>query len=413
MPYVTPADDEHRSLHGSLDPDSEKFSRFGTDAPSRLRAISDEVREMGYAGLGLWVSPQKSTINGYDRVDDRTYWETRARWCRDAGVLYWKVDWGIKDMDDDYRQLISDCVHRICPQLLCEHAVVQKPCTHNHGSDTFLEDRQARVERQMSFCDVYRTYDIISPFENVCTLQRAHEALLCQNGPHLFGRGLINGENMYSICAALGLTAGIMNYGTDALACINWHRFAPPAGIRDVPYLHSNNDLYDTLFCESELCSWAPCIGRTVTEKAPAVMARGCPLPKVSPVLEAAPFICASKSKKTGAYAVAAIRRTVDPVQDSYFLADVTVKDADISAPVGVFGMFNSLTVEFSSPVPHGARVLSQDLTGKEAFDVTALAEICGNRMTFDGRDLRMLGKWDRGHRDSSDPSLVLKVIAE
>lgn len=410
VPPVTPGDDEHRSLHGSLDPDPEKFSRYGDDAPSRLKAISDKVKEMGYAGLGLWVSPQKSTLRGYDSVDDRTYWETRAKWSRDAGVLYWKVDWGLNDASDDYRQLISECVHKIYPDLLCEHAVVQKPCTHNSGSDTFLEDRLARVKRQMTFSDVYRTYDVIDPFEHVCTLQRAHEVLLSADEPCLFGRGLINGEHLYSICAGLGLAAGIMNYSIDALACINWHRFAPPAGIRDLSYLHSENDLYDSLFCESELCGWAPCLGRTVVEKAPAIMARGCPLPEVAPVFETAPFVCASKDKSTGAYCVASIKRTVDPVQNAHFPADVTVTGADLYAPIGVFGIFNSLTVKFLSRIPEGTRVLSQDLTGCEAFDVTALVKFDGDSMTLDGRDLRMLGKWDRGHRDTSDPSLILKM---
>lgn len=78
----------------------------------------------------------------------------------------------------------------------------------------------------MKFSDVYRTYDLLDPFDKVCTLQRAHEALLCTDEG--VGLGLVNGENMYTINAALGLTAGIMNYNKDTENCILWQRIAPP-----------------------------------------------------------------------------------------------------------------------------------------------------------------------------------------
>ena len=402
----TPISNDH---YGAVDPDPEKFKEFGNTPTERLSAMNRAVRDMGYAGLGLWISPQKCKTGPDATLSDREYWEKRAGWCHEAGILYWKVDWGEQDFDDDYRALISDCARRLAPGMLVEHAVVQKPCTHHHGDD-FPAHREARARRQMSFADVYRTYDVLEPFDKVCTLMRAHEALLAGADERGTGRGLINGENIYGIVSALGLTAGIMNYTTEARACVRWQRLAPPFGIYEADYNYSDEQLCDFLFFASEICGWAPCKGRTVREYAPAVMSRGCPLPVVSPTGEHAPFVVASKNPKTRAFSVATVTRSIDPVREAYFPADVTVTDACIDAPVGVFGVFNSLTVEFDSPIPEGARVLTQDLCDSFAYDATALVTIEGNRITLDGKDLRYLSKVSRGHNDRSEPSLIIKI---
>ncbi|MBQ2729306.1 MAG: hypothetical protein IJF69_00870 [Clostridia bacterium] len=411
VPVGTAGNDKDRSYFGSVDPDSEKFSRYGSTPEERLCAISAKVKEMGYAGLGLWISPQKSTLKEYDKVNDREYWETRAKWCDKAGVLYWKVDWGNHDYDDGYRLLISECAHKYAKNLLVEHSVVQKPCTHNNYSDSFLVERTARMKLQMTFCDVNRTYDVIEPFEEVCTLQRAHEGFMSKDEPCLFGRGLINAENLYAIAASLGCTVGIMNYNEDAAACINWQKLSPPFGIRESEYLHSEERLCDTFFFDSEVCEWAPCKGLTVEESAPAIMARNCPLPEVSPIGQHAPFVTASKNPKTGAYSVATSRRTIDPVRTAFYLADVTLKEVDPNAPIGVFGVFNTLTLELCSPVSKSCRVLLQDLTSDKAIDVTEFANLCENKIVLDGKDLRILGKIARGHNNRSAPSLLIKIV--
>jgi len=409
IPKGTPNDDAHRYLYGSVDPDCEKFARFGSTPEERLTGMSQAVKELGYAGLGLWISPQESGREEYKEADARAYWEKRALWCHNAGILYWKVDWGNRDFDDDYRRLITDCAHRLAPGLLVEHAVIQMPVTHTNHSKNFKAERPERVEKLMTFADAYRTYDIMEPFDKVCTLERAHEALVCAEGEHS-GLSLINGENLYPICAALGLTTGIMNYNPEALACIRWHRFAPPFGITEGDYKYSAEWLRDSLFCERELCSWSPCKGRTVEEHAPAVMARNCPLPRVSARGSVAPFVIASKNPKSNAYAVATVQRTVDPNKNIYFSADVTVTEADICAPVGVFGIFNSLTVEFSEAIPENARVLAQDLTAEKAKDVTELVKIENNTLYLDGKLLRVIAKGDKKRDDDSAPALVLKL---
>jgi len=401
LPLETPNDDIHRPVYGAVDPDIVKFSRFGNTPEERLKGISDKLKEMGYAGLGLWISPQESSL--FEAKSAVEYWEERAKWCHNAGVLYWKVDWGAHDYDDEYRKIITEAAHRYAPGLMVEHAVVQKPCTHNNYSENFTEERAARVKYQMEFSDVYRTYDILEPFENVCTLQRAHEALLSAN-KEARGLGLINAENIYFIAAALGFTTGIMNNTPSTAPCIKWHRIAPPFGINESTYNFSEQRLEDSLYFETEICSWAPCVDRTVRESAPAIMARGCPLPSVKPCSNDAPYIIASKNPKTNAYSVASIRRTVDPNQAVYFLSDVTVTEADINAPIGTFGIFNSLTIEFSSPLSKKSKVIAQNLNEDTAVDITDFVTINANSIQIDGKLLRKIGQ-------SKDPAVVIKIV--
>ncbi len=411
IPEGTPNDAEHRYLYGSVDPDSKKFSRYGNTPEERLTGISKKVKEMGYAGLGLWISPQECGLEKYKTENARTYWEERAKWSHNAGVLYWKVDWGGHDWDDEYRELISDCVHKYAPGLLCEHAIVQLPCTHHHKEENFLEQRALRAKRQMTFADAFRTYDVLEPFDKVCTLRRAHEALLASEVTDHSGAALINGENLYAISASLGFTVGIMNYNEEALACINWQKVSPPFGVFDAPYNYSESFLDDTLFFDSEICEWAPCKGITVKESAPFIMARGCPMPTVTKTGEHYPYILASKNPGTGAYSVASIPRSVDPISNAYFPADVVLHEVCPESPVGIFGIFNTLTIELDSQLSPDARFLAQDLTSDKAIDITEYVTFSDNRIVLEGKLLRLAGKIARGHNNKSAPSVIFKII--
>lgn len=410
VPIGTVGNDNDRHFFGSVDPNKDKFARFGGTPAERLKGISEAVKSLGYAGVGLWISPQEYAEEPYMAETSEEYWSTRAKWCHDAGVLYWKVDWGAHDYDDEYRRLISECVKKHAPDLLVEHAVVQKPLSHNHGDiEKFIADRSQRTKKQMEFSDVIRTYDVLEPFDKVCTLLRAHEALE-YTGEHS-GKGYVNGENLYAICSALGLTTGIMNYNKEALACINWQKIAPPFGVFESDYTYSDNFLCDYLFFDTEICGWAPCKGRTVIERAPAIMARGCPLPEVKKHMDEPPFVLASKNPRTGAYSVAALPRTVDPVRNAFFRASVTVKEVDPEKPVGVFGVFHSLTLELTAPISKDAKILAQDLNGDCAYDITEYATIEDKKITFKGDILRYVGKIARGHNDQSEPSAVIKIM--
>ena len=80
------------------------------------------------------------------------------------------------------------------------------------------------------------------------------------------------------------------------------------------------------------------------------------------------------------------------------------------SAPVGVFGMFGSLTLVMNEDYSDGVKVLAQDLLGTAAEDISAYVTVEGNRITIDGTVLRRIGKSERTDGDSSDPSLILRI---
>ena len=147
-----------------------------------------------------------------------------------------------------------------------------------------------------------------------------------------------------------------------------------------------------------------------VAESAPAIMARGCPLPKVKPVGVHTPFVVASRHPTTGVYAIAAFRRNIDPNLRIVAPADVTLDIRGTEATVGVFGVFESLTLLFSEPPEKDIVILAQDLLSDESFDVTADVRRTENALRFSGRDLRTWGKSSQKIFDTRDPALLLRI---
>lgn len=92
VPYN--ADMETVRQFGSVHPDKERFASFGETAEERLCNISKKVKELGYAGLGLWIAPQEA--EGYIYADSKEYWTERAKMCAKADIKLWKVDWGMQ-----------------------------------------------------------------------------------------------------------------------------------------------------------------------------------------------------------------------------------------------------------------------------------------------------------------------------
>lgn len=409
VPYGTPNDPDHLAMFGSVEPDEEKFAEFGNTALERLCGISKKVKELGYAGLGLWIAPQQVGETEYDPYAARLYWEERAKMSQQAGVLYWKVDWGMHASDVEYHRMISEAMQKYAPDVMVEHSVGELPYTQLH-EEGFVAIRQAKVKKQMAFCDAYRTYDISQPFDDVCTLQRSSEALAQTDISNPKGLGLVNAEGQSYIAAALGLTIGIMLYDKETQACLNWHRLAPPFSVHGSTFVCSEQLLEDSMFMDTEPVRWLRCAGRFLTETAPAIMARNCPLPEVKKLGEHQPFVAAAKNPVTSAYSIATFRRTIDPNPKMICLADVTAHEVDICASIGVFGYFNSLTLEFTTAIPENCRILVQDLIAETPMDVTDQVKIDGSKLMLDGKLLRYWGKSGRGDQDTSDPSLVMKL---
>ena len=389
------------NLFGWCDPDPEKFPHYGRTPAERLKTLCEKTKALGYAGLGLWISPQMrfEDANAPSSLDEaRKYWSERARWCHEAGISYWKIDWGVRCSEVDYRRMLTEVAREFAPGLIVEHAVCQPPFSQMGD----VERRRALTKALLPYSDVFRLYDVIPPFLDSSMLARLDEALSAGAAAQYGAKGILNAEVCPEICAAMGCAAGVMSApptGGMMRACLRWHRIAPPYGIFGGVYRKSGDCLTDEFYFERDPADWVHVKGQTLTESAPAIMARDCALPVVKNGAMK-PFICASRNP-SGAYSIAAIKRTIDPNSGIIALADVTFSVGRASEPVGIFGLFRSLTLVYQEEIA-GKRVLLQELLEDSAKDITDDCAIDGRQITIDGRLLR-----------SDAPAFVVKVVGE
>ena len=86
-----------------------------------MKKLNDFVKESGWRGLGLWVPAQAAgSIEKGPAME--AYWTERLLWCKEAGVEYWKVDWGTYAHDVEYRLFLTQLASKLYPQLIVEHA---------------------------------------------------------------------------------------------------------------------------------------------------------------------------------------------------------------------------------------------------------------------------------------------------
>lgn len=87
----------------------------------------------------------------------------------------------------------------------------------------------------------------------------------------------------------------------------------------------------------------------------------------------------------TKAYTVSTLHRVIDPNNHLIVLADVTVYPDELTAPIGIFGYYKNLTVEFNTEIPKNVRIYAQCMLDDEAFEVTDKVTVNGNCMILDG----------------------------
>lgn len=405
---------ENRRFFGSVEPDPVKFAGLGDTALERLTALRKLATEHGYAGLGLWIAPQVcGEIEDSTMEEAEKYWISRAKLCAEAGVRYWKVDWGYQSNNTEYRRMMTRAVKQYAPELMIEHAYIQKPITFADERDT----RRKLSRAAFAIGDAFRLYDVMWPLPESTTLSRLHEVLKDHPKPEYGVRQLPNAEYRYFTAAGLGCSVGVMDETEYAVAALRWERLAPPFGANEAEYSYSEEFLTDSYFFPKNVVSWQEYAGKLLTESAPAVMARGCELPKVVPVGTEKPFVCASRNPVTGAYAVATNRRTINPNALIIAPAHISLRIEDMNAPVGVFGYMESLTLTYPEDIKPDMKFYAQNLLDAEARDITASVIVDGNRATFPGRVLNEVGAFNYAYpgfgsaNRIDDPMLVLKIV--
>ena len=413
----------------SLQVDSVDFPEYaGLPPQEALRRLNQEVVSRGWRGLGLWLRGELTPANA----------EQFAKWCKYAGVEYWKIDEGDTRLFNAY-----DAKERFFPKLILEYITGSNGALNTGWEDPGRQSypsvydvggaKQEDALRALRVADVFRTYDC-SPFlATTTTIQRTHDILKqTRNKPEF--RAVLNLEDEPQVAAGLGCLIGSMrhpnymertyrgqdfNHMTGGKRMIQkrineierfgrWQRIAPAFPAGSGSYASSDLELRD-FYPHTELDLWeGAAYGKTVYQSAPAVTARNMALPKVE-VDGDMPYVMAS-TYPNGPVAIVTEGRVKPEDQWYHPRAKVSIRVSDPPAPIGVFGHYDSLVIHFDGDLAGREKVWAQDLLADEAMDVTAEVTLAGNTLTIPGEVIDRIGTLAASEGDISAPGLVVEL---
>lgn len=398
-----------KSYYGSLIVDAERFpSVKGLTPEQGLAFLTKKTTDLGWKGLGLWICAQQAPKL---ETEDRTaYWTERLNWMKNAGISYWKVDWGKDSKSADWRTWLTKLGKQVAPDLIIE---------------------QAMTPAAMATAEVYRTYDVENIISVPHTIDRVAKLLTAL--PRGEAASIINCEDEPYIAVGLGCAIGIMRHpytgnlpsgaqdhafppvGKDLktnldeeVRAVLWHRIALPFGINKTDFFVDTTLLHDYWTMKSKE-TWLKSHdkeGYKNAWQAPAIITRGLEKPIVTVKKGTLkPYILASKYPN-GSVAIASLGRTL---HRDYILprADVTLKVTDVDQPFGIFGHYQSLTLHADKPVSY-TRILAQDLAGETPVDITRQVKIKGNKIIIPGQLIDKIGLSAATKGDKSAPGMVL-----
>jgi hypothetical protein len=436
--------DNKRWLLGTLELATEKFpSCTGTPA-ERLRKLNEITKAAGWRGAGIWLASQ-APGDGNDgkfmeQKELEKFWRTRAEWTRDADIEYWKVDYGARGGQPEFRKMLTKIAAEVAPGLLVEHGRGSGPLNDEEcpwdlkeynriGSYRTWGNGQALKQAVTiaQFTDILRTYDVTAYLSVPTTLDRVAQILAEFSGKSDVSC-IINCEDEPYIAAGLGCATGILRHPLwrdelpnfqydpfkfrkkiDAVTrAVRWHRIAPAFPIGKTENLLDKNVLIDTWsFRHGD--SWATWMdGRETLQTAPARVARGMPLPDVDSGRGPAPYVICSHNP-SGAISVATLPRISTGKGPYLPLVDVSIEVGDGKSPIGIFGKYRSLTLKLTED-PGDCKIMAQDLAGDRAIDITAKVKREGKTITLSGELIDEVGLSAASPGDLSEPGLVLAI---
>ena len=429
----------NRDMFGSLIVNTERFPECTGTPAERLKKLNESVIKKGWRGLGIWICSNALGETVSERFSPEkleNYYRERMLWCREAGVFYWKVDWGHYERSADYRYMLNKIAEEVFPELIIEHAgccqalngtTLNESVENDSGRFSEWDNEHLHWAKIMSFSKVFRTYDVINQMSVPTTLDRVYEMLRLgwQNDG---ANCTLNCEDELYLGAAFGLNLGIMRSKlwnpvsaerrdptgyrlrtTEAQRAMNWLlHFAPVMGVKEAPVYASEEILFDSHKCEPQIFS-NKYKGKNIRQGAPAVISRGCTLPEIKYREALKPFIALSRNK-SGAYALASFYRKTGQNEYRTPLADTVLAIDDISAPTAVFGYHGSVTLKYPVSVSH-MKVYIQDLAGDTALDITDRVKFSDNRITVDGSIIAKAGTSANPAGDRSEPGAVIRLI--
>ncbi len=403
---------------GSLIMNEQRFpSVKGLPPAERLKRINQMLKDHGWKGLGLWVAAQRCApdFDAPFAERDLPYWQQRILWCREAGVEYWKVDWGTQADNIAFRKALTDMAAQLYPALIIEHAACMLPLNAPEHQDAALQGRYAGEEdvfalakHVAAFSQVLRSYDVLGALRIPTTLDRL-SALLSVS------KGYVNGEDECYINAALGCASGVMrsHYYTDKIkevnddrtwrldevtAALRWQRIAPPFTLTQTAC--SKEILFDEQYFKEGATWYGSVYGKRVRQGAPAVIARNLPAESIGVDGEIKPYVAASLHPN-GAYSLCVQPRTLDGVC-AYPDATVHCNLPDGVETVGLLGVGCDICLHLPR-VP--VKVYVQSLLADSALEMTEGVQ---------GSDIKVTKDFARqvfSGTDQTAPGLVLRIL--
>ena len=408
--------DTQRHQFGSLLLNEERFPSCTGTPEERLSKMNERLKSFGWRGVGLWVASQaqgEKEDNLLSTEQARAYWSQRLNWSKHAKIGYWKVDWGVYATSVEFRKMLTTLGKEIDPELLIEQCRCMHPI--NNNGDQFKDWETVAKENLeiFSFSDVFRSYDVTSQLSAATTIDRL--SVLLQQQTTNGALGIINSEDELYIGTALGCSLGIMRKeidehlkkGDEVIRAVRWQRLAPAfgAGITDT---YISDEIATDIWYFNPGDTWASeLINHEITQSAPIALTRGIPLPKFHDVTEKKPFVVAAKNPN-GAVSIATLKRTsVGRIKTP--LCHIELDVGDISHPIGIFGYYNQLTLNFDCDISD-KKFYAQDLAGDAAWDITELVTVDSYALHIPGTVISEVGLSDARENDNSEPGLVLAI---
>ena len=415
VPYQTDPSVSKHSF-GSLEVNEERFPFAKGNPAERLRALNGRVKGLGWKGLGIWVAAQRCGKDyklPFSEADEE-YWRERIFWCKQAGVTYWKVDWGTSEHDNAFRKFLTETAREIYPALTIEHAVCCPPVNGMTEAlqcgavGRFKGDKKISglSKEAVLFSEVFRTYDVTPQFSVASTLDRIAYLLP-------YAKGYLNVEDELYLASALGCQMGIMRsvYGKglddwddsdrlqEADAALAWQKFAPPFAGGKVEI--SEEILADEwAFKENEFW-YQPINGRTIRQGAPAAVSRNAPLPEVKDGKTGEkPFVVCALDPN-GAYSVAVLPRTLNGKR-AYVGGDIICSLKKMPEKIAVFGFADSFEFQWYQGKAVSLTVVS--MLGGSEVKIPLSEE--GNSFQINADLMKELWKTD----DKSAPAVLLTL---
>lgn len=413
VPYHTDSSVD-KDRFGSLEANGQRFANAQGTPAERLKILNERAKNFGWKGIGIWVAAQRC---GKDyklpfSVADKEYWRERILWCKQAGVTYWKVDWGTSEHDNAFRKFLSDAAAELYPELTIEHAVCCPPVNGNTEAlqrgavGRFQDDTKISglSKQAVAYSEVFRSYDVTPPFSVASTLDRAAYLLP-------YAKGYLNVEDELYLAAALGCQMGVMRsvYGkgldewddSDRLqeidAALAWQKIAPPFVGGEVET--SEEILADEWTFQENEFWYQPINGRTIRQGAPAVVSRNAPLPEVKAgETGEKPFVVCALNR--GAYSVAVLPRTLNGKR-AYVGGTVVCTLPEMPEKIALFGSAESFEFKWQG---RATSVTAVSLLGGNELEIP-LSE-AGNRVYIDAEQMKKIWNAD----DKSAPAVLFTI---